>query len=433
MKFFNNKGIAYLIVISFVTLMMSIVVSLKERTLLNHDIALNAEARLQSYYMARSALNFSRLLLLYNKKIESQIKQSGVSDSTASKMGFQPLYRMFPLSSELLRGVAQMAGSSAEEGGAAETETAGEDMATAGSENTQDSFGKDVGLLQKEKFEEFLDFDGDFSVEVQEESARYSLSAISKMTPTSTSYDLHKKILLGILMRPKFRNFFDNQDREAPELAHALADFVDANDAVNEFNQVERGREAAGYKGTDIKPKNTKFLTLSELRLVPGMTDDIYANLEPYVTVYQSTDKMNVCLGDEDLLDALIVHYTTESGCVNPIDPDKDDLLKDLREEVLANCTDVNAMANALNVKLGIKSERDVAAVETSGTAESQQTSAQVSGCKVQFKDLITASNDIFTLLATGQVGEVRTVIRLLLDTTSSNATAWKTLYYQVQ
>lgn len=429
----NNKGIAYLIVISFITLMMSLVVSLKERTLLNHDIALNAKARLQSYYLAKSALNFSKLLLLYNKKIESQIKQSGVSDSAVSKMGFQPLYRMFPLSSELLRGVAQMAGSAAAEGGEEGVEeTVAEETENAGGAEKQDSF-KGVGFLQKEKFEEFLDFEGDFSVEVQEEASRYSLSAISKMTPTSASYDLHKKILLGILTRPRFKNFFENQDREAPELVHALADFVDANDAVNEFNQVERGREGAEYKGTEIRPKNTKFLTLSELRLVPGMSDDIYANLEHLVTVHQSSDKMNVCLGDEALLDALIVHYTTESGCVNPIDPRDKDLLKDLREEVLLNCTDVNAMANALNVKLGLKSEQEVSAVETSGTAESQQTATQVSGCKVQFKDLITASNDIFTLVATGQVDEVRTMMKLVLDTTSSNATAWKALYYQVQ
>ena len=427
-KMKNQRGIAYLIVISFVMIMMTMVVALKERTVLNHQIALNARARLQSYYLAKSGFSLSKLLLLYNKKIQSQIQKSGVSSSTIGKMGFQPLYKMFPLSSALLRGVADLAGTAGGERAAQEASNQdGEESETDG------GIGKSVGFLQQEKFKEFLDFNGDFDVEIDEEQSRYSLNAISKMTSTSSSYDLHKKILLGLLSRKVFENFFENQDRDAESLVHALSDYVDANDAVNEFDQAERGREDAEYKGVEFHPKNGKFLSLSEIRLVPGMSDDIFFNLEPLVSVYQSNDKLNACLGEEDLLDTLIVHYTTESGCVNPIDPDDEDLIKELRDEVLLACPDVSAMANALNVKLGVKSEQEVTAAEQSGTAESQQTSAQVSGCKVQFKDLITDANDVFTVSASGTIDEVRTTLKFVLETSSSSASAWKTLYYQVR
>lgn len=412
--------------------MMSIVVNLKEHTVLNHDIALNAVARLQSYYMAKSALGFSKLLLLYNKKIESQISQTGVSGSTLGAMGYQPLYKMFPLSSELLRGVAEMATSGGGESDS-EPELPPDEAEDSGGPMGDTGIGGGVGMLQREKFEEFLDFEGDFSVEIEEDAAQYSLNAISKMTPTSASYDLHKKILLGLLMRPQFKTLFDNQNRDAEELVHAIADYVDANDQVNQFDQVERGREDSAYKNVQHKPKNAKMQTLSELRLIPGMNDDLFANLEPLVSVFNSSDKMNVCLGEEDLLDAVIIHYSTESGCVNPIDPKDHEFLKELRDEVLPQCPDVNAMANVLNIKLGVKSEQDVSVAATSGTAESQETSSQVGGCKVQFKDLLTNANNVFTIRALGVVGEVRTTLKVVLDTNSSNAATWKTLFYQIE
>ncbi len=54
--------------------------------------------------------------------------------------------------------------------------------------------------------------------------------------------------------------------------------------------------------------KNHFLETLSELRLVRGITDDVYAKIEPYLTVYpqkNSSDKINVNTADQIVLQTL--------------------------------------------------------------------------------------------------------------------------------
>ena len=426
---FNNRGIAYLVVVSLVTLMMTIVIGLKMYSSFHHQITLNAKARLQAHYLAKSGFRFTKLLLLYDKKIQEQVKKTGASASALNAVGYQPLYEMFPLSSELLRGL--LGGASSLPEGASdptEEEVLPEEEPQEGEEDQLSEINKAAGLLQQEKVKEFLNFDGDFETEVSEESSKFSLNTISKLSTTSSTYDLYKKILFTLMRKKEFKNFFEYQDRDAENLTHAVFDFIDANNSINEFNQIERGEESSLYRDIDYEIKNAKMLTLSELRLVAGMSDDIYVALEPYLTVYHTSDRINVCLAEESILDALLLHFTAESGCTNPLDTDDEEALKNLREVVLSGCPDPVAMANALNVELGLQST-DEAAEDTS----EKKSSAKVSGCSIHFEDLITDDNNIFTIKATGLVDEVKMTMTVVLDTSPSKPEAWKILYYQLR
>ena len=71
-------------------------------------------------------------------------------------------------------------------------------------------------------------------------------------------------------------------EREANRLADAILDWRDRDDRRRDF-----GAEAAAYKraGYPDRPRNGPFELLSELRLVLGMTDDLYARLTPFVTI----------------------------------------------------------------------------------------------------------------------------------------------------
>lgn len=419
----NHRGIAYLLVVSLVTLMMSIVVGLKMYSSFHRQMTLNAKARLQASYLAKSGFQFTKLLLLYDKKIQEQVKKMGASASTLNAVGYQPLYELFPLSSELLRGF--LGGVSVPPADIPEnlpeekvSEEEGEGFA---------ELNQAAGLLQQEKVKEFLDFDGDFETEVSEEASKFSLNTISKLSATSSTYDLYKKILFTIMRRKEFKNFFEYQDRDAENLTHAIFDFIDTNASVNEFDQIERGEESSLYRDIDYEIKNAKMLTLSELRLVAGMSDDIYAALEPYLTVYHTSDRMNVCLAEEAILDALLLHFTTESGCTDPLDSDDEKTLKELREAVLSGCPDPVAMANALNVALGLTSAEDM-----TEDVSQKKSLAKISGCNIHFGDLITDENNIFTIKAKGLVDEVNTTMTIVLDTSSSQPVSWKILYYQV-
>ncbi|MBF0106453.1 MAG: general secretion pathway protein GspK [Deltaproteobacteria bacterium] len=414
----NQRGIALILVMSFILFLTIIVFDFWNDAQMGHQLASNYRARMQAYYLAKSAVNFSKLLLYFNKKLESMMAQHKVK---AGDVGFEPLYKQIPVNSGAIRALlaAPSSSSSAEappEADEGEAEEGGE------KKSLMEEANSGVGLLQKGDVETFLSFEGDFDAEISEEQSKYSLNAVSKMVSTSASYDLHKKILLSMLMQPQFKVFFENQEYDAILLVHALADFVDNNTNINEFDKVERGSEDSVYGSVEYRIKDAPYLSVSELRLVAGMSDDILELLRPMVTVYHPSDKINICLAEQSVVDALIVHFTHVSECTTPIDleeeKDKEDLAK-LRDEMLSFCPDSSGVASAFNSALGIQSTTN-------------QTEEGGTGCKIEFKDLITDGNDIFRIKSTGSVKGVTTTVTVVIDTSPGNVKDWNILYYQV-
>lgn len=428
MKKLNNKGIAFLVVVSFISLVLILVVQLKEQTYTNHQIAVNARDRLQAHYMALSGFNLSQMLLVYEKKIVNEFRKHKIS-----MQGYESLYKVIPLSTELMKGLIPAALEFTEESEEPKEELQNSETAEGTEDSAVDTVQQSIGIMEKKKVEEFLDFDGEFSVEISEEVSKYSLNAISSIKSDSEAYDHYKKILYTLLMRKEFEEVFENQEQDALTLTHAIADFIDPNDTINEFGQVERGNENSLYENPDIKVKNAKMLTLSELRLIPGMNDQLFSLLAPQVSVYNASDKINACRAEESLVDALLLLYMNESQCTSPLNPDDDDRIKELRQIVLANCPDIEAMAMALNVELGLIEKAESESEAQTGTAEQKTTSSKIPGCKIQFKDLLSDENDVFLIKSQGYKGEVRTTLTVVLDTKSSNAKSWKILYYQEQ
>lgn len=415
-------------VIAAIMFLTTIVVDFMTDSLRNHQVTLNYRARVQSYYLAKSAMNFSKLLLFYNKEIESTLAKKGIS---AADLGYQPLYKMLPISSEVIRGMLQAGSLGGEENTESEVSAVPVEAQEQTDEETNffENSQKGISMLKQDEVKEFLDFTGDFDAEISEEMSKFSLNAVTKMTSSSSSYDLFKRILWSILMRPEFKNFFVNQDKDSEMLVHALSDFVDSNDSINEFDKVERGREESIYKNIKYKIKNAPYLTLSEIRLVAGMTDDIYATLDPFVTIYHTEDKINICLADEKIVDTLILYYTKYSECTTPIKEEDEDTLTELRDTILAFCPDKTEVAKSLNDQLGL----NVGEVEDTGsTAETKSTSSKVAGCEIQFEDLITDANSVFRVKGNGTVNGIRTQIVEVLDTSASKPSAWKVIYYQV-
>ncbi len=94
---------------------------------------------------------------------------------------------------------------------------------------------------------------------------------------------------------------------EVTSLADAIADFRDVDG-----DRREHGAEAAEYDHAGLLsgPKNGLFVRNDELRGVMGMTDDIYARLEPWITVYSSRRSVELASASETVLRAL--PYVTE-------------------------------------------------------------------------------------------------------------------------
>lgn len=416
---------ALILVLAFILMMSVAVLDMLDDSVVNQQMASNAEKRMQAVYLARSGINLSKLSLTLLKKYKSQLQSFGVDEKT--------FLAQFALDSSRLRGLAATAQKPAEEGG----EETGEESEES---TAEDSSGLNLSatgnFIQGDKTKEFLNFDGDFSTEITWEQAKLSLNAVSRMDPTNSAYDLYKKILQQILLSQEYKTFFEDQDSEVATLVHAISDYVDLNNVTNEYEKVERGSEDSLYDD-GFRTKNGKYLTVSELRLVAGMSDDIFLKLEPSITVFHTDTKFNPCQSDKSILDALIVYYTKYGECTNAFDPESDkEQIAQLRDEMLTLCygsSPSTAMASLLNIRLGLKSEEEVSEAATSGTSETQQTSSKVSTCKIQFEDLISDTNNVYKISSVGMVGSVQRSVTVVLDTSASSAQNWKVLYYQVE
>src|SRR3990167_3805119 len=113
MKKPKEKGIAILIVISSLMLLTTLVVEFAYNTNVTYHLALNEKDRTQSYYLAQSAVQFSRVVLKYDKEAKQMISKA--SERLGKPIHVQPLYKMVPINSALLRMLAGNPESSPEE------------------------------------------------------------------------------------------------------------------------------------------------------------------------------------------------------------------------------------------------------------------------------------------------------------------------------
>ncbi len=114
--------------------------------------------------------------------------------------------------------------------------------------------------------------DGVLSARIEDETGKLNLNELANVQdPKQRDSKLRRLKRLFELLRVR------------PDLAEAIADWVDADD-VPEPN----GAESAYYQ--TLRPPymaaNAPLQTLSELYLIKGMTKEIVQRLEPYVTVY---------------------------------------------------------------------------------------------------------------------------------------------------
>jgi general secretion pathway protein K len=90
---------------------------------------------------------------------------------------------------------------------------------------------------------------------------------------------------------------------DVPKLVDAIADWRDADS-----NRRLKGAESAEYTaaGLSYGPANALFQSVEELKLVLGMTPEIYARLAPLITVYSGQPGINEQVASREVLRALV-------------------------------------------------------------------------------------------------------------------------------
>ncbi len=393
----SERGVAILLVMTSVLMLTAVIVDFAFRANVGYHLALNYADRLQAYYLAESGLQFSRLLIKFDRELRERAKKEGVD------VDAEPLYRMFPLSSSILR--ATTGGETApSEADGAETEAEG---------------GGDFSILEEKAAEDFLGFNGDFDLEIVEEEAKFDLNVFATVKPGDPDYDPRKRWLIALLRSKEFKSDFEDREDglQASEWVYRVADWVDANETVEELEGRSGGSEGGVYEELDYGPKNGKMASGEELGLVAGTTPRMMAKLLPLVTPYSVSHKWAACLADEELVRAFVVMNSEVNTCTSPLDPESDaEQIDALVEAFLGGCPEPQAMADSLHEAMGL------------GTEEG----AEGACGPLKLADLLSDSREIFTVVGRGVVGDTTIEVRTVLDARAKDPKQWRFIYWRV-
>ena len=392
------------------------------------SLAQNQQERVQAYFLAVSAINFTKLILKADKEVKGFAKSANKQYGTNVKV--PPLYELVPLNTFLLRQAASM--------GVGETITTLPPEGTAtpsASGNPLGDVQKGVNLFDPKVTEQFLAFEGDFSAVVTEEEAKINLNAFYQLNPKQKEYLRLRRILFFLLASEEFKDFFSNRLKDAEDLAGNIADFIDRDDLNNGLQGEELGPERSKYQDPNRRPKNGKLISLEELLLVEGMNDDLFEKLKNHVTIYGKDDKILACRANDSIMKAMILAYVEGDPRVQGISMDNKELLDKAVTAAQTACPDVMAMTTNVDTALGI--------VSTTTTPTSPKpppatgTTTPTTG-SATFGSMIKTESFVYTVIGTGAVGEdldrqTKVNIRVVLDTTEKIPAHWKLLYWRVE
>jgi len=432
----NNQspGIALLLVLAALTLLSAMAVEFEYNSTVTYNLAYNEKERTQAFFLAQSGLNFTRLVLSFDKEAKKLANQA--SKKLGKSIQIQPLYQMIPIDSAKIRLIADSGSGDKPAEGEGGDEAKPEGAEGDAKKEVPDS-NQAVNFFDVNGAKEFLSFEGDFSSEVEEEDTKINLNAFYNLVPTQKEYDRLKATLYHLMVSNEFKGLFEDRFRGPKELAQNIADYIDRDDGVNDTGGEERGREGVAG-GQNLKMKNAKLFSLDELSQVPGMTEGIFKKLTPYVTVWGKDEKIFLCRAPEPVVRAVILAYTENNTKMEALQDDNEDLMKKALDAVLNSCPDQQAMANELDKALGV--DQNPAGGSESQPAPAGEAKAPTSTAKTPAKtpsfDLSVMSKDqadVFKVTGTGTVGHTEVRIKTVIDTSGGASKSWKELYWRVE
>jgi general secretion pathway protein K len=156
--------------------------------------------------------------------------------------------------------------------------------------------------------------DGNVMIDISDESGRFNLNALvdRRGNVRQDQVEIFKNLLTG-------------EDLD-PTLANGIVDWLDADSVAVDGGGAEDQTYGYSANPNGVLSKNGPFDSLQEVRLVHGITDEIWAKLEPLVTVYGDV-KLNLNTADPKVMKAVLKYVDSNA------DPALIDSLAQWREQ----------------------------------------------------------------------------------------------------
>ena len=253
-KLKNDRGFALVMVLMIVAILTTLATEMNFASRINAKVTANLRDSTKAYYLAKSGINMAVQRIRMDTLAHQILSQFiGSSDNLQEFWWTVPL--LYPLGADMFKDL----------------------LSESGMESKNlDNFAKtqDIG--------------GSFISEISDESARININDIQFLGGTANGPYL---LLLNLVSLPKFNRFFKERARD--DFVNKVVDWIDSN---SEVAGLGGGIEDSDYP--DYHVKNAPFFSPKELMLVKDVGADLYAEIEPFITVFPySVPQSTVPLG----------------------------------------------------------------------------------------------------------------------------------------
>lgn len=293
----GQRGVAILVVVTSLMVMVIIVSELTYASRVRFLVAAHSSDRVKAYWLARSGVNLYRMLLMGSKQMQGQVSQ--MLPAEFQDMIPDNLWQMLPVvNTGLLR---MMLGGGIDDA---------EDIASDDLMSLQDQIeeeGIEEESRQTSLFDDrnFLDFEGDFSVEVFDHDSRINVNAFATDTSVNAIESTTGQQIFALMSGQDNDQWFYERGIDRWEVIGNLKDWVDPDG----FRSGGLGGQEDSLYNTKDPPylaKNSPFDTMDEMRTVEGWQGEVFDRYGEYLTVFGSTaGKINAQTAPPEVLETL--------------------------------------------------------------------------------------------------------------------------------
>jgi general secretion pathway protein K len=425
----QHRGVALILVLTTLAILTAVGVDFSYSSRVSLKLAENLRDETRAEYLAKSAINLSRLLLHFQKQVDQMGGQLGAAlgglvpggapgippapgnpaAAAGNNLGIR-LWQVVPIDSNAFG--ALLSGSMhALEAAKAAAETSALPLAAAGKRAAAHDFGG---------------FEGSYHAGIVDENSRINVQALDNVgnTPMAVYTQLR-----AMMADPKYDFIFDepdaNRDRVRREdLVLAMKDWIDIDETGTALDPTNPQRpfvngfsdENSAYSRYEprYKAKNGRFDSLEELYMVRGVNDRFMAAFGDRLTVWPDINsKLNVNTDDpQQMLTNILI------AAANPNDP----VLRDPRMlQTILQAIQVRKMFSFF----GLSAQDFVSILTANGIRLRPEIDQRQGG---NAANLFGATSDTFRITATGRVGRIEKQITAVVryDDAMGRMLYWK-------
>ena len=403
----RESGVALLMCISMLALLIALTSEFTYGTSIHSMQAGNARDEVRAHYLARSAVNISRLLIKIQQRfVEPVMKQAQqlLSQATGGDMA---------ISLRL-------------------TDYAGPIMGFfGGSEAEVQMLGSLVGLDTSQASGLGLDA-GTMDATITTEDGKIDINCGSGQTATRARQVTVFTLLSALTFSPRYNDLFSEQGADGQfvdrgELARAIIDWADGDYQIFNIEAGSSGGEDYRYDASrdTYEAHNNSYDTVGEVALVRGMDTRMLEAFAPYLTVYATDERqacrVNLASVTEDctpLLVGLVRAALMRDPTRPPTDPT---VLDDNALYPLASilCERGSAVGfDSLDTIVSVLSNPQGSIARDDPRYAYMQTLRGITITRGELEQVAYVGDPrVYRIVATGEVGKVKKTITAILDT----------------